>query len=306
MEHRTFFNINSNFLKCDMKQTKNILLCCLIFICSGCGAESLYVKRAHTLFDEGSYSNSIFFYSKAIDENPFIADYYYFRGLAWLMKKEYDFAMSDFSKTIDLDDKYVEAYINRGSIWKEKKNFENALSDYNKVVELKPSDLRGLEERAELLFIKKRFIGAISDYDFLIKKNYNLTTIYRKRGDAKYFIFDYGGAVKDYLKSIMVNPEIPYAYNNLAWIQATCVDKKYRDGYKAIYNSKKAINFDRNRNFLQTLAAAYAEAGMFDQSIIILNEIIKNNDLAENEVLSLKSLLEEFKANKALWKLPGE
>jgi tetratricopeptide (TPR) repeat protein len=268
--------------------------------------EELHVKKANTLFDKGSYSDSILYYSKAIEENPFVADYYYFRGLAWLMKKEYDLATSDFSKTIELDNNYVAAYINRGSIWKEKENFEKSLNDYNKVVKLKPSDLRALDERAELLFINKKYMSAIFDYDFLIEKKYDLANTYRKRADAKYFILDYAGAKKDYLKSITLNPKIPYAYNNLAWLQATCVEQKYRDGYKAVYNAKKAVSLSNSKNFLHTLAAAYAEAGKFDCAIIILNEVMKINDFTETEILSLKTLLKDFEANKPLRKLPGE
>jgi len=289
-----------------MKLTRNIFLCYFIIFTISCSSETSFVKKAHILFDKGSYTNSILYYSKAIDKNPSVADYYYFRGLAWLMTKEYDFAISDFSKTIELDTNYIEAYINRGSILKEKKNFEESLSDYNKVVKLNPSDLRALEERAELLFIKKKFMSAISDYDFLIKKKYDLANIYRKRADVKYFIFDYDGAVKDYSSSIILNPKVPYAYNNLAWLQATCVDNKYRDGNKAVYNAKKAVDLDNNKNNLLTLASAYAEAGMFDRSILILNEIMEMYDCTENEILSLKSLLEEYKANRSLWKLPGE
>jgi tetratricopeptide (TPR) repeat protein len=293
-------------MRSEMNPTKNIFLWCSIIIFGGCSMEALHVKKANTLFDEGSYSNSILYYSKAIDENPFVADYFFFRGLAWLMKKEYDLATSDFSQTIELDNNYVEAYINRGSIWKEKENFEKSLNDYNKVVKLRPNDYRALDERAELLFIKKEFMSAILDYNLLIEKKYDLANTYRKRADAKYFILDYAGAVEDYFKSIILDPKIPYAYNNLAWLQATCVDKKYRNGYKAIYNAKKAVNLSNNRNFLHTLAAAYAEAGRFDRSIIILNEVMKNNDFTEIEILSLKSHLKYFEANKPIRKLPGE
>ena len=92
--------------------------------------------------------------------------------------------------------------------------------------------MRALEERAELLFANKQFKMAIADYNFLIEKKYNLANTYRQRADAKYFIFDYDGAIRDYCNSIILDPKEPYAYNNLAWIQATCFDKKYRDGKK--------------------------------------------------------------------------
>ncbi len=65
-----------------------------------------------------------------------------------------------------------------------------------------------------------------------------------------------------------------YAYNNLAWIMATCQDKKYRNGAKAVELAKKAISLSNNIDFLDTLAAAYAEAGNFEKATTIQEEVI--------------------------------
>ena len=50
---------------------------------------------------------------------------------------------------------------------------------------------------------------------------------------------------------------------------ATCPDAKYRDGKKAIESATKACELTewKDADHLDTLAAAYAEAGDFDSAV---------------------------------------
>jgi len=78
----------------------------------------------------------------------------------------------------------------------------------------------------------------------------------------------YGQAIDSYYRALAFNLEYADAYNNLAWLQATCPNEKYRDGEKAVENASKAsrLGVGRNWRYTATLAAAYAESGNFEEA----------------------------------------
>ncbi|MCY2988082.1 MAG: tetratricopeptide repeat protein, partial [Planctomycetota bacterium] len=88
------------------------------------------------------------------------------------------------------------------------------------------------------------------------------------------------------------------AYFNLAWIQATCPNARYRDGKNAIVNAGKAnqLNGGKDLAYIFTLAAAYAEDGRFDRALEWQTKAI---ELApENHKERLRSRLELYKLGK--------
>jgi TPR repeat protein len=66
------------------------------------------------------------------------------------------------------------------------------------------------------------------------------------------------------------------AQNSCAWILATSTNASLRDGALAVAFAQKAVKATLRTNgaFLDTLAAALAEAGEFDQAVAIQKEAI--------------------------------
>jgi hypothetical protein len=63
-------------------------------------------------------------------------------------------------------------------------------------------------------------------------------------------------------------PDLIHAHASRAWILATCPDAGLRDGEGAVASATRACELShwKNTEMLQTLAAAYAEAGDFDSA----------------------------------------
>ena len=75
------------------------------------------------------------------------------------------------------------------------------------------------------------------------------------------------------------------ALNNLAWFLATCPESKFRDGTNAVVYGEKAVAATNRKNgsYLDTLAAAYAEAGQFAKATSIAKEALALPHIGEGD-----------------------
>jgi len=78
-------------------------------------------------------------------------------------------------------------------------------------------------------------------------------------------------AITCWRKAIEVKPDFIDAINNLAWVRATHQDSDVRNSDEAIHLAKRTCELtEYNRpDLLDTLAAAYAAAGKFDEAVAI-------------------------------------
>jgi len=68
---------------------------------------------------------------------------------------------------------------------------------------------------------------------------------------------------------VALNSQYARAYQNAAWLMATCPDKKFRNTELAVSSAKKAIELDSapSMRALDTLAAAYAATGLMQEAV---------------------------------------
>jgi hypothetical protein len=75
-------------------------------------------------------------------------------------------------------------------------------------------------------------------------------------------------ALSHYQEALQIEPANAKVQNNMAWILATCADASLRDGHKAVELARQAneLTGGEKPGILDTLAAAYAEAGRFSDA----------------------------------------
>ncbi|HMB95486.1 MAG TPA: hypothetical protein VKK61_05555 [Tepidisphaeraceae bacterium] len=94
----------------------------------------------------------------------------------------------------------------------------------------------------------------------------------------------------------------PSIYNNLAWIEATASDAAMRDGPAAVEHARRAIALSKEENpsNIDTLAAAYAEAGKFEDAIAAIEQAIAiaNQNHDDADVAAMQGKLAVYRAGK--------
>jgi tetratricopeptide (TPR) repeat protein len=207
--------------------------------------------------------------NEAIRLNPAGAYLWNWRGMAWHAKKEYDRALADYNEAIRLDPGRALAYYNRGNAWWDKKEYDRALADYNEAIRLDPGLAIAYNGRGNAWWDKKEYDRALADYNEAIRLDPGYALAYRNRGGAWDDKKEYDKAIADLSEAIRLDPGYAATYNHRAWLWATCPDAKYRDGQRAVESATRACELSgwKEANDIDTLAAAYAEAGDFDAAV---------------------------------------
>lgn len=202
------------------------------------------------------------------------AENWYEQGMFFLDSRKYEEAIKAFSLSIETLPYHYESYNKRGIAYIGTGNTDRAVSDFTKAIELNPLFEDAFSNRCAALCGRGNYDQAIEDCSRALRINPRSAKAYNNRGLAWINKGSFEKAIDDCIKAVEINPGYADALNNLAWIYATCPDKKFRSGQKALSYAEKALKLSPDPYYMDTLAAALAENNRFEEAVELQEKVI--------------------------------
>ncbi len=233
-----------------------------------------YFAEAHyslglALAARGQVDEAMSHYQKALAIKPDYAEAHYRLGLALAARGQVDGAMSHHQKALAIKPDYAEAHYRLGLALAARGQLDEAMSRYQKALAINPGYAEPRNNLGTILAGRGKIDEAIDCFRKALEiepdfadAHYNLGLALAGRGQIE-------EAIEHYRQTLKVKPDHEEALNNLAWLRATCPEASFRDGAEAVKWAQRLMELsgDRDANVLDTLAAAYAEAGRFSEAV---------------------------------------
>jgi Tfp pilus assembly protein PilF len=221
------------------------------------------------LAQQGKLDEAIIYFQKVLQINPDSAGVQINLGKALLIKGRADEAMVHFQAALQSKPDSVEAHISLGNILLQQGRTDEAIAHYEKVLQINPDSAPVHFNLGNALLRKGRMEEAIGHFQAALQLKPNSAEAHISLGNVLLQMDRTDEAMVHYQKALDIKPDSPMVLNNLAWLLATSPDAHIRDGVLAVKYAERACELTHYgaAPLVGTLAAAYAEAGRYDDAV---------------------------------------
>ena len=227
-------------------------------------------------------------YGQTIAENPDCWLAHANLGVVLARRGRVDEAVACFQQALKIKPDYAEAHNNLGVALADQGRLDEAIQHYRKALEIEPDYAEAHTSLGIALAGRGQSDEAMAHYRKALAINSGDTKAHANLGAILADKGRFDEALVHYQKAIEINPDGAGTHNNLAWLLATCPAAALRYGAAAVEHSQRAIQFfgGRRPDVLDTLAAAYAEAGRFPEALATARKALKLATQQHNPVLT--------------------
>ena len=210
------------------------------------------------------------YYTSVLENGISNASAYNNRGVAWRTMGEPDKAIADYTAAIRANPTKAMNYANRARCYAfDKEEYDQALADFDEAIRLQPDSAPYHEARGNVLRRQGKWDEALKSFDEAIRLEPDLGYAYCARAYVWSAKGDRDRMLHDLDEGVRRSADNADAWGSRAWLLATSPIAEHRDGQQAVAAATKACELHawNSSQDLDTLAAAYAEAGNFAEAI---------------------------------------
>jgi protein O-mannosyl-transferase len=251
------------------------------------------------LVSHGQVDDAIAHYQQALGIKPDFAEAHNNLATALGQLGRHSEAITHCEKALKIKPDYAEAHFNLGSSLVQKGEVDEAIHHYKKGLEGRPGDATAHNNLGSALVGRGQVDEAIAHYQKALaskpdyaKARQNLAIVLELQGKPR-------EAIVQWREAVRLQPGNIAILNRVACLLATHPDASLRNGAEAVALAQRAVQLldGVDPTSLDTLAAAYAEAGRFPEAVQTAQRA-----LALATQPNQQSLAESIKAKMQLYK----
>jgi tetratricopeptide (TPR) repeat protein len=231
-------------------------------------ANTLFLT-GNALISQGDLDAAIDKLQEAVARSPRFVPAISSLGVAHQKRGELDEAARQYRRALEIDDANAAAHNNLAALYLAQSRWQAAMPHLRRAIEINPRYAKAHHNLGVACAKQKLWDQAIDSLERAVSIDPELAAAHRDLGGLQEALGADEQAVLHYRRALQLAPESLPTANNLAWLLATSRESSLRDGQEALRWAKRcavATGY-RQAGVLNTLAAAYAEAGNFAQAV---------------------------------------
>jgi len=288
------------------------------------------------LSEQGQLTEAMEHYQRAIAIKPDYFQAYCNLGVAFQEQGKLDEAIEHYLRAIQIKPDYFIAHYKLATELKSQGRLDEAITHYRRALQIRNNHSYTHKKLGDALFVQSKLDEAVGHYRQAIQANPKYAEAHNNLGSAlqlqgklddgishfrqsleimpdnseahynlgKALVMkgEFDEALKHFREAVRLKPNWPALLNHIAQILAKHPDPKIRDSSEAIVLAERAAKLTdyQNAPILETLAAAYAAAGRFEQAVTTAEAALELASAvqADELVIRIRKQLQLYKQSK--------
>jgi len=236
-------------------------------------------------------------------------------GAGWLIKswalqakKDMGGSLIAGKKAVQYSPFTVSAYENLGFIYLTMGQFHQAIFMYRKAIDIKPEKAGLYQDLGTIFLMRGQLDNAVSQFSQALKIRPNFVEAHLGLARALGAKGRNEEAIAHFRDVLKISPGNFEAANDLAWVFATHPDSKFRNGAEAIRLAEMVCDATECKLPLplHTLAAAYAESGLFDKAQATARKaaILAESTGQKRLLVDIEKRIQSYKLKRSFYSIP--